>query len=341
MTKRQAVLFLGSVVTAVGLCGSCSVREVAAEEPGSTESPEAVGDSVAIGNVLADTSWRLIEFQSMDDSVGVIEPADPSLYTMTLNADGSVNMALNCNTAMGTWVVDFGDSEESGSFSFGPLAGTWALCPPPSMDQRILADSEWVRGFIIRNGNLYLSLMAEGGIYAWEPQGEVRSAGVREVPFEAGSDASIEAAILAATPDYDAESIEILGREARYVYSRYDLNDDGIEELVVLMMGPVFCGTGGCDMFLLRVAGDGYQVLQRFVRTSSPVIVTSATTGGWRDLVRLESGGGMPASYVRHAFDGTQYVEAERTDGDEQPAGAELLAGEYSYAVGAPLQPGS
>ena len=56
-------------------------------------------------NPLADTEWRLVEFQSMDDAQGTIRPEDPSLYTMHLNRDGTVNMRLNCNRANGTWIA--------------------------------------------------------------------------------------------------------------------------------------------------------------------------------------------------------------------------------------------
>ncbi|HXV82180.1 MAG TPA: hypothetical protein VEG60_20090, partial [Candidatus Binatia bacterium] len=58
----------------------------------------------------------------------------------------------------------------SGSFRIGPLAMTRAHCPPPSLDVRIAKDMEFVRSFIMKDGRLYLSLMADGGIYVWEPR---------------------------------------------------------------------------------------------------------------------------------------------------------------------------
>ena len=39
-------------------------------------------------NLLANTRWRLVEFQSMDDVVGILRPDDPSRYVMRLNGDG-------------------------------------------------------------------------------------------------------------------------------------------------------------------------------------------------------------------------------------------------------------
>ena len=119
---------------------------------------------------LAGTDWQLVHFQSMDDAIGTIRPADPSLFTMRLNADGTVNMRLDCNRANGTWSAEAsGDSGDSGSFSFGRLAVTRALCAPPNLDERIARNSEYVRSFLLRDGRLHLSLMADAGIYTWEP----------------------------------------------------------------------------------------------------------------------------------------------------------------------------
>lgn len=136
---------------------------------------------------LANTHWRLVEFQSMDDSVGTRRPTDPSLYTMSLQEDGTVKMRLNCNSARGQWSYEPGQDGISGRFTFGPLAVTRAMCPPPSMDERIAADANYIRGFLLKNGRLYLSLMADAGIYVWEPEGsETPLSGGPESPENGG-----------------------------------------------------------------------------------------------------------------------------------------------------------
>jgi heat shock protein HslJ len=128
------------------------------------------------GNPLAGTGWRLVEFQSMDDATGTIRPDDPSLYTMRLNSDGTVTMRLNCNRASGTWSAEPSGNGASGRFEFGPLAGTRALCPPPSLDESIAAQAKFIRSYLLKDGRLYLSLMADGGIYAWAPDTDKFSA---------------------------------------------------------------------------------------------------------------------------------------------------------------------
>jgi len=117
---------------------------------------------------LSNTSWHFVEFQSMDDSIGTKRPSDPSLYTMNLNDDGTVKMRLNCNSARGQWSFEPGKDGVSGRFEFSSLAVTRARCPPPSMDESIAADAKYIRGYLFNNGKLYLSLMADAGIYVWE-----------------------------------------------------------------------------------------------------------------------------------------------------------------------------
>jgi heat shock protein HslJ len=128
-----------------------------------------MSDGVAAGK-FAGTRWRLVEIQSMDDAIGTVRPDNPDLYTMDLNADGTVAMRLNCNRGRGQWTAKPIAKGGEGGFHIGPLAMTRVQCPPPSLDVRIAEEMDFVRSFIIRDGRLYLSLMADGGIYVWEPR---------------------------------------------------------------------------------------------------------------------------------------------------------------------------
>jgi len=153
-------------------CGSPAEKAAApAEEV--APAPRAEGPAAPAASplpaALAGTEWRLVEFQSMDDAAGTQRPSDPALYTMSLQGDGSVAMRLNCNRATGTWQAQAGPEGASGVFTFGPLAATRALCPPPSMDERVTSQASYVRSYVLKDGKLYLSLMADGGIFVWEP----------------------------------------------------------------------------------------------------------------------------------------------------------------------------
>ena len=136
---------------------------------------------------LADTAWRLVEFRSMDDAIGTQRPRDPALYTMRLHADGTVTMRLDCNHASGSWSAEPAADGISGRFTFGSLAATRALCPSPSMGESIAAQAGYIRGYLLRDGRLYLSLMADAGIYAWDPDSRAPVAvGVPAAPEDGG-----------------------------------------------------------------------------------------------------------------------------------------------------------
>ncbi len=284
---------------------------------------------------LAGTEWRLVEIQSMDDAVGTKRPVDPSLYTMRLGADGTVSMRLDCNRANGSWTATPSADPSSGQFAFGPLAGTRALCPPPSLDEEITKQAPFVRGYLLKDGRLYLSLMADGGILAWEP--------LPKLTFETEPDPQVEAALLKVSPDYTNEVVDAGGGvgTGRYVYARFDLNGDGKEEVLVYTLGSVFCGTGGCNLLLFTPAQDGYALVNEFPITQNPVVVSESRTAGWNDLYRFEAGGGAKASYVRHAFDGKRYAEKERTPGAQAPRGRTLFGDDLAFDKGIPLEPRS
>ncbi len=290
-------------------------------------------DSLDPNHFLADTDWYLVEFQSMDDAIGTIRPDDPRLYIMRLKGDGTVSMKLNCNRGVGDWSAEANNETSGGSFQFGPLATTRALCPEPSLDEKIAADTAFIRSYILEDDKLYLSLMADAGIYVWQRYDS--SIGVL---FQAEPDPAIEAAILDAFPDYRQEIIGEDGQQARYVYSRVDLNGDGKEEVLVYPMGSIFCGTGGCDLLLLTPEDCAYSLINSFPISRLPIIVTDEVAAGWQNLIRPESGGGATPSYVLHVFDGQQYIEQERLPGDVQPEGISYLLGEPTFDEGAILK---
>lgn len=296
-----------------------------------TSAAELLGQDAA-DRPLAGTRWRLVEIESMDDAIGTERPDDPTLYTMALNRDGTVHMRLNCNRANGTWRIEPGADPSSGRFELGPLAVTRALCPPPSMDEQITRQAQWVRSYLLRDGRLHLSLMADGGIQTWEPLVEGR--------FQTEPDAALEEAVLRASPGYTREIVAVDGRHASYVYSRVDLNGDGKDEVLVYLMGPFFCGTGGCNLQLFTNADEGYSLVSEFAITRSPVIVSAETSEGWNDVIRLESGGGAPPTYVTHTFDGSRYIERDRVPaGDKAPEGTAYLTGGFTYTDGIMLEP--
>ncbi|MBT8126466.1 MAG: META domain-containing protein [Gammaproteobacteria bacterium] len=195
LSNKASVLIFGTILWIAGIMPVSLVAGVEKSESkpaihsaalaSDNTAPVATGSTT--DNPLAGTSWRLLAFESMDDAVGLVRPDDPSSYIMRLNRDGTVTMRLNCNFASGTWSAESSDNGESGRFEFGPLAATGAPCSPPSMGQSIAALAKFIRSYVLRDGKLYLSLMADGGIYAWQADhGEPTIAGVPAAPEDGG-----------------------------------------------------------------------------------------------------------------------------------------------------------
>lgn len=111
---------------------------------------------------LAGTNWQLVRFEGGDDTVLV--PADGARYTLSFAADGRVAVRFDCNHGTGTW-----NSAGPSRLEFGPLMLTRALCPPGSLHDRIVTHWPYVRSYVLRDGRLYLSLFADGGIYEFKP----------------------------------------------------------------------------------------------------------------------------------------------------------------------------
>ena len=117
---------------------------------------------------LAGTHWQLISIQSMDDAQGTTRIANPERYTLSFGRDGRASMGLDCNRGSGSWEAE-AKSADSGIIRFGAIAVTRAMCAPGSLDARVARDLPFSRGYVRKDGKLYVTLLADGGIYEWAP----------------------------------------------------------------------------------------------------------------------------------------------------------------------------
>jgi para-nitrobenzyl esterase len=111
---------------------------------------------------LAGTTWQLVSFEGGDGTI--LTPDDRSKYTLAFATDSGVSVRLDCNRGRGTW-----RSTPPNGLAFGPLALTRAMCPPGSLHDQIVRQWPYVRSYVLKDGHLFLSLMADGGIYEFEP----------------------------------------------------------------------------------------------------------------------------------------------------------------------------
>lgn len=160
LIRRAAIAGAAAMWTMVAAVAGCAAPTA------STAPTSPVSTTPA---TLAGTHWQLLALQSMDDAQGTTRPADPSAYTLHFGLDGRAALRVDCNRAMGTWQATPAADGRSGALQFGPLAGTRAMCPPGSLAPRLMRDLPFVRSYVLRDGQLHLSLMADGGILSWVP----------------------------------------------------------------------------------------------------------------------------------------------------------------------------
>ena len=133
-----------------------------------TDIEQAQSKAMNAASDLGGTSWQLVKIQGMDDTTVV--PHDRSKYTVAFGSDGTVDVRIDCNRGHGTW-----KSSGLNQLEFGTMATTRAMCPPGSLQDRFTKDWPNVRSYIIKDAHLYLSLMADGGIYEFEPMTATQS----------------------------------------------------------------------------------------------------------------------------------------------------------------------
>lgn len=115
-----------------------------------------------VADPLKETQWQLVDIQYMDDTV--LKPDTAGKYVLRFGNDGTLSIKADCNMIGGSYSV----TAPSG-LEFGPMHSTMALCSENSLYDRILKDMPMVRSFVIKNGNLNLVLMIDGGIYQFSP----------------------------------------------------------------------------------------------------------------------------------------------------------------------------
>ena len=118
---------------------------------------------------LAGTQWELVAIQSMDDAQGTTRIEEPKRITASFAVDGRASFQLDCNRGTASWEANPSAGGSSGTLRFGPIAATRAMCPPPHLDERVVRELAYARSYLFKDGKLFISLMADGGIYEWQP----------------------------------------------------------------------------------------------------------------------------------------------------------------------------
>jgi heat shock protein HslJ len=168
MTHRPAkeALMSRHVLSADMLLIGALVGTLQCSAPPKAAAPLPAADS-STSPELGGTAWRLVKFQGGDETV--LTPDDPAKYTLAFEPDGRLGARIDCNRGASTW------KSSPPQLELGALALTRAMCPPGSFHDQIVKQWPYVRSYVVRDGHLFLSLVADGGIYEFEPMSSDQS----------------------------------------------------------------------------------------------------------------------------------------------------------------------
>lgn len=97
-------------------------------------------------------------------------------------------------------------------------------------------------------------------------------------------------------------------KRTRYAAAFRDLNGDGIPEAIVYLVGPEWCGSGGCNTLILTQDDGSWRIVANITITQPPIRVLTDTSHGWRSVgVWVQGGGIQPGYEAELRFDGKSY----------------------------------
>jgi hypothetical protein len=100
----------------------------------------------------------------------------------------------------------------------------------------------------------------------------------------------------------------------KYYYNYVDLNNDGAEEIFVVVMGPYTSGSGGSSAMIVYPVNDQLHVNQTMTLVQTPIIISDTITNGANEIIVYRSGGGAESTYVKLTCSDGYYTNV--SDGD-------------------------
>lgn len=138
-----------------------------------------------------------------------------------------------------------------------------------------------------------LSASASGGMHYVAAENRFLGPEIScELSEEAG-DTAVKTALI--------EGLEIPQKElsgTRWYYDYVDLSGTGERDVLALLSGPWFSGTGGDTLVWLVSDGNGWKVHQTLTLVRSPVIAADLSGNGRKSLIVYRAGGGTRGMWV-------------------------------------------
>lgn len=121
-------------------------------------------------------------------------------------------------------------------------------------------------------------------------------------------------------------------KKTRYIAVFRDLNDDGKPEAIAYLVGNEWCGSGGCNLFILQEDRGSWKVVSSVTITYPPVQVLSTVSGGWHDLKVHVGGGGARSGVVTLRFNGKSYRKSPPGPKGSKDSSGEVIIDSWEAA---------
>lgn len=125
------------------------------------DSGAGTGGQTETADSLAGTSWRWFSFRDAKQAYDVPATAE---YTIAFNADGTINVVADCNSAFGNYTVN-----ADGTLTVSVLGSTLVACPAGSLGGSFVEYLNQAGTFAISGSELTITLMADGGTMRFVP----------------------------------------------------------------------------------------------------------------------------------------------------------------------------
>ena len=96
---------------------------------------------------------------------------------------------------------------------------------------------------------------------------------------------------------------------AKWLVAHTDLNGDGTDEALAYVFDPMFCGTGGCSLYVLGQQDGQWAVIDTIGPARLPIYRLDAGPDGWATLGVTIGGGGAQPAVMTVAHDAKGYAD--------------------------------
>lgn len=158
---------------------------------------------------------------------------------------------------------------------------------------------------------------------------------VLSLPSTVSAQATEAEDVLAFLRDYlKADSPTADLTDARVALGFFDLNSDGKDEAFAYLISSYWCGSGGCNAYILSPTEDGFEVVMAASVTQTPIGVLKSEAEGWKDVFVSAGGGGIPFGRFAMRIDAGRYPDNPTVDGQRiDETSGKVLIGEDDRGI--------